>query len=115
MVTYVPALGGVNWWISRTFRPAVAAGHFPVSRSKMLLTHEAAGLRTLCNRYCGAFQILAPLEKNRFTLEHRRLSWCVNLPFRAWNKGLRLLMARVGYFPQCPWVHTGLLYIGHKM
>ena len=47
VITAIPSFAGINPWISKTFRPTLWAGHYPISLDKMVAMHEAQGLETV--------------------------------------------------------------------
>jgi len=48
VVTAIPILEGLNWRISKTLRPAVAAGHLSMTQNELAAFHEARGMTILC-------------------------------------------------------------------
>ncbi len=40
VVTMIPSMEGINWWISKTFRPHVAAGHYRMNKAELVKHHE---------------------------------------------------------------------------
>jgi cyclopropane fatty-acyl-phospholipid synthase-like methyltransferase len=114
VITTIPSMRGVNRWISKVFRPAVAAGHFPISTKELVALHESCGLRTHYVGCTGSLQLLLPVAKNRFARQHPRIAFLLNLPFRLWNKSVRAVTGRLGRYPRIGWISTGVLYIGTK-
>jgi len=114
VVTIIPNMEGLNRWISKTFRPEVARGHFPLNLRDLTALHESLGLRTLYANYTGGLHVLLPVDKNRFAAEHPRATFLLNLPFRIWNKTVKLLTDRFGLFPTFSQVSSGIIYVGQR-
>lgn len=114
VVTIIPSMEGVNRWISKTFRPHVAEGHFPMSKKELIAYHEESGLETLYCDYSGSLRILHPVEKNRFSKLYPRLSAVINLPFRIWNRAVNIVTKKTGLYPKCGFLTERLVYIGKK-
>jgi len=114
IITLIPSMEGLNRWISKTFRPQVAAGHFPINLPELTALHESSGLRTLYANHIGGLQILPPLQKNRFAREHSTTSAALNAPFRLWNLAVKKLSGVTGIYPKIGWVTSSLLYVGQK-
>jgi hypothetical protein len=66
VVTIIPSMTGINMWISRTFRPKVAAVHFPITLQELVNYHESFGLKTDYCNYAGCLTLLPPMSKSRF-------------------------------------------------
>jgi cyclopropane fatty-acyl-phospholipid synthase-like methyltransferase len=114
VITLIPSTEGLNRWISKTFRPQVAAGHFPINLSELTALHQASGLRTLYADHIGGLQILPPLQKNRFAEEHPAASFVLNSPFRLWNLVIKKLSSATGIYPKIGWLTSSILYVGQK-
>jgi SAM-dependent methyltransferase len=114
VITLIPSMEGLNRWISRTFRPQVAAGHFPINLPELTALHEASGLRTLYANHIGGLQILPPLQKNQFAREHPAVSSVLNSPFRLWNQAVKKLSSVTGIYPKIGWVTSSILYVGQN-
>lgn len=114
VVTIIPSMIGINRWISKTFRPEVAAKHFPISLQKLIKIHEKFGLRTEYCDYFGCLNILLPMEKNSFAKKHKSLSNFVNFPFRLWNKSSGLLMQLLKTYPKVRHFSSSIVYIGKR-
>ena len=114
VITIVPSMQGINRWISKTFRPHVAAGHFPISRKELIGYHEQCGLETRYCNYVGSFHVLTPVEKNKFSKEHPSVSAILNLPFRAWNHVVSILTKRMGLYPKVWFLTESIIYVGEK-
>lgn len=114
VITVVPNLTGLNRWIARTFRPKVAAGHFPTRRRMLRRLHERAGLTTCYCSYVGTFYVLAPVDRNEFAARHPRLSARINQPILYWNRAIDILTARSGVYPKWGGIAKSLVYIGQK-
>jgi len=112
IITMIPSLEGLNRWISKTFRPRVAAGHFPIVLPELISLHEACGLRTLYANHIGGLHILPPIQKNRFAKAHPGMSFLLNLPFRVWNRAVTATTAATGLYPHTGLVTRSILYIG---
>ncbi len=114
VVTIIPSMEGVNWWISRHFRPHVAAGHFPLGKNDLKTYHEQKGLHTLYCNYIGSFKILIPVAKNNFSRQYPGISTLLNMPFRVYNR----LVDRIGYtfgiYPKVSFLADSIIYIGKK-
>lgn len=114
VITIVPALEGLNWWISRTFRPKVAEGHFPITKNRLVPLHEALGVRTLECKIIRSLHLLPPVDKNWFAEAWPRTSSSINLPFRIWNKLVGEATRALNYYPQLHKLCGGTIYIGEK-
>ena len=114
VVTIIPSMQGINRWISKTFRPHVAAGHYPIRKSELINYHEQCGLKTQYCSYVGSLRVLPPIEKNRFCENHPSASAILNLPFRAWNRTVNIFTKRVGFYPKLSFMTTSIIYIGQK-
>jgi cyclopropane fatty-acyl-phospholipid synthase-like methyltransferase len=112
VVTIIPSMQGINWWISKTFRPQVAAGHFPIKREELIKYHEQCGLETRYCNYIGSFHILTPIEKNKFSKDHPLVSAILNVPFRAWNRIVNILTRTMGLYPKFSYLTNSIIYIG---
>ena len=115
VITIIPHMGGINWLISKVFRPHVAAGHFPISKKELGEIHERHGLKTLYLGYTGSLRIILPIDKNRFSKEHPKMSWLINLPFRVWNKVIDVVTKKTGVYPHTGVLSRGVLYIGKRI
>ena len=51
VITMIPSMQGINRWISKVFRPHVAAGHFPIKKEDLIKYHEQCGTKTLSIRW----------------------------------------------------------------
>jgi cyclopropane fatty-acyl-phospholipid synthase-like methyltransferase len=114
VITMVPSMEGINRWISTTFRPHVAAGHFPINREELKEYHERCGLETLYCDYVGSLHILTPVAKNRFSEEHPSASALLNLPFRAWNRAVSVATRRIGRYPRVRFLTESIIYVGER-
>lgn len=114
LICIIPSMQGVNRWISKTFRPNVAAGHFPINKAELRKYHEACGLQTLYCDYVGSLHILPPLEKNNFSKNHPSISAMVNLPFRIWNRIIYIVTKKLGKYPKWGFLTNSIIYIGKK-
>lgn len=114
VITMIPSMQGINRWISKTFRPHVAAGHFPINKKELRECHERCGLKTRYCDYVGPLRVLTPVAKNRFAREHPSVSSILNLPFRAWNRAVSVLTRRIGKYPKVWFLTESILYIGEK-
>ena len=114
VITIIPSMQGLNRCISKTFRPHVAAGHFPITRKELVKYHERFGLETLYCNYVGSFHILPPVDKNQFSKQHPSVSAILNLPFRGWNRIVSILTKRTGLYPKLPFLTNSIIYIGRK-
>lgn len=114
IITMIPSLEGLNRWISRTFRPRVADGHFPMNLPQLRTLHETFGFQTLRAAYVGSLEILTPMKKNRFAAEHETISLLLNLPFSLWNRMVKKVTGIIGIYPQIGWVTNSLIYIGRR-
>ncbi len=114
VITLIPSMEGLNRWISRTFRPRVAAGHFPIDLQQLIALHEKLGLHTLYADYVGGLEIRPPMKKNRFAADHTTMSFLVNLPFHLWNRAAKKMAKTTGIYPKIGWVTNSLLYIGRR-
>lgn len=114
VITIIPSMQGINRWISKTFRPHVAAGHFPINRRELKEYHERCGLETRYCDYVGSLRILTPIAKNKFSKEHPSVSAILNLPFRAWNRVVSVLTRRIGRYPKVQFLTESIIYIGEK-
>lgn len=114
IVTMIPNMHGLNRWISRVFRPEVAAGHFPISLRRLVAMHESAGVGSLWADYSGGYHVLLPVDNNRFARKHPGVAGAVNFPFRAWNKLVQAATRRCGVYPKNRWICTGIVYAGRK-
>jgi len=114
VITIIPTMHGLNWMISKTFRPKVAAGHFPISRDMLTNLHEKYGLQTLYSGYLGSFQLLPPIAKNAFADKLPLVSSIINFPFRTWNKVITSFNKTFKFYPSFSPICTKILYIGRK-
>lgn len=114
VVTIIPNMTGLNWWVSRTFRPEVARGHYVITKDELRTYHERAGLKTHYVGYLGCCQLLPPLDKNLYAAKHPGISRGVNLPFMAWNKAVSLATMKAGHYPQTGCIARGIVYIGAR-
>jgi SAM-dependent methyltransferase len=114
VVTMIPSMQGVNRWISRIFRPRVAAGHFPLDKRRLVELHERFGLRTRYCDYIGSLRILPPLAKNGFSRSHPTISSVLNIPFRAWNRAVSSVTRKVGHYPKVGFLKESILYVGER-
>jgi len=114
VVTLIPGLHGINWWISKTFRHKLAASHFQVSKEDLIRFHESAGLNTVLCRYINSWQISPPLQRTRFSKKFTTFSFIINLPFKVWNKIIQASFETFNFFPQSKFVNNGVLYIGRR-
>lgn len=114
IVTIIPCMEGINRWISKTFRPEVAAIHFPVNKKELIGAHEEHGVDTLYAGYIGPFHLLPPIKGNRFAYEHKRLSDFVNMPFHIWNKATSMLSNSLKVYPPCRVAYQSILYVGRR-
>ena len=112
VITIIPSMEGINWWISKLFRPHVAMGHFPIKKKELIKYHEQCGLKTLYCNYIGSFHILTPIEKNKFSKEHPLISAALNLPFRFWNRIVNVFTKKTKIYPKCSFLTTNIIYIG---
>lgn len=115
VVTAIPSLGGLNWWISRTFRPSVAAGHFPMTAGTLRAHHESRGVRTLCLRRFGGLLISSPWAKTDLERRWPRLSKVLSSPFWLWNGLVSASTRALGWYPQWGPVFNGTVYIGERL
>jgi len=114
VITVIPSMNGINRWISKTFRPNVAAGHHPVSIKDLKDIHEFFGIETVYFNYCGCLKLLLPVSKNRFAQNHRIASHLLNLPFRCWNKVIDIITRKLAFYPKVDWLSSSIIYIGRK-
>jgi SAM-dependent methyltransferase len=114
IITMIPSMEGLNRWISKTFRPRVAAGHFPLGLLDLISLHEAFGIRTLYANHIGGLHILPPVQKNRFAEEHPGMSFLLNLPFRLWNRTVKTITGVTGLYPHTGLVTHSILYVGRR-
>lgn len=114
VITLIPAMRGLNWWISKMFRPSVAAVHNPIGLQKLVTLHEAAGLETVVAQHYGCGIVSLPFQKNQFSARHPWAARTLNLPFNAWNRIISLVTRKTGRYPDLEWCAGGLMYIGRK-
>ncbi len=114
VVTIIPSMQGINQWISKTFRPRVSAGHYPITKKELIKYHEQCGLETCYCNYVGSLHIVAPIAKNIFSKKRPTASAILNLPFRVWNRIISLLTRRTGLYPKSSLLTNSIVYIGRK-
>ncbi|MDO9027859.1 MAG: class I SAM-dependent methyltransferase [Candidatus Roizmanbacteria bacterium] len=114
IVTVIPSLEGLNWWISRHFRPEVAAGHYPITGAELKILHERNSMITLWSGLYGCYQIRPPLDNTRLARRYPFISKILNAPFRAWNRVVSSVTRRIGLYPRSKIVYLGTVYIGRK-
>lgn len=114
IVTVIPAMQGINWWISRTFRPRVAAGHYPILRQELRRLHEQAGVQTLVCRAVGCGVIMPPASKNAWSRHHPSLSRLVNAPCKLWSSAVRAAKRASGCYPAIDGWSQSIVYIGRR-
>jgi hypothetical protein len=114
IITMIPSMRGINRWISKTFRPRVAAGHFPIKIEKLIAFHEACGIHTLYCDYYGSMRVIPPIDNNRFSRKYPKLSSMLNIPFRAWSHIVSRITRKMGCYPKISWFSTGIIFIGSK-
>ena len=115
VVTAIPSLSGLNWWISRTFRPRVAAGHFPMTGQALRAHHESRGLKTLCMKKYGVLQIVSPWSKTVIERRYPRLAGFLGLPFRVWNGAVSAVTRALEWYPAGGPIYSGTVYIGERV
>ena len=91
VVTMIPGMSGLNWWISRTFRPKVANIHFPMTKKDLIDYHLTNGVDLIHCEYLSSFQITMPIDKNNFSINYPILTKLFNFPFKLWNKFISTL------------------------
>lgn len=114
VITIIPSMQGLNRWISKCFRPRVAAGHFPIKKKQLINHHECCGLKTRYCNYIGSFHFAIPIAKNKFSREHPSISAILNLPFYKWNRIISKLTEKIEMYPKFPFLTNGIIYIGEK-
>jgi 2-polyprenyl-3-methyl-5-hydroxy-6-metoxy-1,4-benzoquinol methylase len=114
VVTIIPGLEGLNWWISKTFRPKVALGHYPITRKVFRLMHEKQKLQTLWTGSYGCFQFRPPFNNTQLARRRPRLSKALNTPFKTWNRAVSMLTRQLGLYPRVGPLFLGTVYIGRK-
>lgn len=114
IVTCIPSLEGFNWWISRQFRPEVAAGHYPITKQALRVAHEKQGLETLWVGRYGSGHIRPPFDNTRLSARTPGAARLLNTPFKLWNKSVSVLTRSLKIYPQSNVLFTGTLYIGRR-
>lgn len=115
VVTAVPNLFGVNGAISKLVRPDVYHGHVAIKPEELRRWHEDAAFETVWCGYVEGFRFIFPASKTRFFERHRKVSFVINLPFRAWNVFQEFILGRYfGVWPQSSTFSRTILYIGEK-
>jgi SAM-dependent methyltransferase len=114
VVTVIPSLEGLNWRISRHFRPEVAEGHYPITGTQLRLLHEKQGLKTLWSGHYGGFQIRPPFDNSQLAHNHSLLAKMLNAPFKTWNKSVSFMTRLTNLYPQSSYLFWGTVYIGRK-
>jgi SAM-dependent methyltransferase len=114
IVTAVPSMEGFNWWISKTFRPSVAVGHYPIGMDGLEEIHNRQGFETVCIRRYGGFFLVSPWEKTTLAKKTPKLARWLGEPVRAWNKTISELTRLTRWYPQPSSVFAGSIYIGRK-
>ncbi len=114
VICIIPSMQGVNRWISKTFRPDVAAGHFPINKEELREYHESCGVKTLYCDYAGSLHIFPPIEKNNFSKNNPSISAIINLPIRAWNRFISVVTKKMGIYPKWGFLTKSIIYIGRR-
>ena len=115
VITIIPSMQGINWWISKIFRPHVAGGHYPIKKNELIKYHEQCGLKTRYCNYVESLHILLPIDKNTFSKKHPSVSTVLNLPFRIWNRIVSILTKKMGLYPKLSFLTKSIIYIGEKV
>ena len=114
VVTAVPSMEGLNWWISRTCRPSVAAGHYPIGIDGLEEMHRRQGFETICLRRYGGFFLVSPWEKTTLAKKMPMLARWLGAPVYVWNRAISELTRLTRWYPQPSSVFAGTIYIGRK-
>ena len=114
VVTMIPAMVGINWWLLRTFMPDVAAGHFPMDLSTLISLHESHGFRTCCASYIGCLRFSHPIDQGSQIAPKYLPGPVINFPLRVWNKLANEVINRLGVYPKLRWFNGGAIYIGER-
>ena len=114
VITVIPTVPGVNKWVSKIFRPKVAAKHFTITLKELIAFYEAFNVKTVYAGYLGCLKILVPIDKNEFAKKHELLTFLFNLPFRCWNKVIDTATRVLNVYPQIGVLSTGILHIGKR-
>lgn len=114
VVTAIPSLDGLNWWVSRTFRPRIAEGHFQMTGAALRALHEERGIRTLCVRKYGGFQVASPWSRTPVERIAPWLTRVLHLPWRIWNGLVGWLTRTTRVYPQGGPIYSGTLYVGER-
>jgi SAM-dependent methyltransferase len=113
-ITMIPSMSGLNWWISRTFRPGVASRHFPISQEALVAAHEARGFRTLCVRRYGCLHVTPPFDNSYVGRRWPGAAAGLRMPFQAWNAAVSLSTRILRRYPQTKAVYGGVVYMGRR-
>ncbi len=114
VITIIPNMSGINWGISKIFRPSVAAGHYPISKQQIRELHESFGLTTVHCGYLGSLKFILPIQKNIIAQRYPRLSFILNTPVKIWNRSVDTTTRLTGLYPQTAFLCQSIIYIGRR-
>jgi SAM-dependent methyltransferase len=114
VITMIPNLQGLNLWISKTFRPKVAAQHRSISLEELIEIHEARGFKTIFAYSGRPFYILPPVYLNNFWKKYPRISMILNSPIHVWNIVSRTICRWLKFYPKVHIIGRDKMYIGVK-
>lgn len=112
VITVIPNLQGLNWWIRRTFRPEAAAMHRVITFPQLIEIHEKIGLKTIYTKFGRPFYIIPPFYLTKFWKRYPRISLLLNSPVHIWNFITDLICRWFQFYPEIKFIGRDKIYIG---
>jgi 2-polyprenyl-3-methyl-5-hydroxy-6-metoxy-1,4-benzoquinol methylase len=105
VITVIPNLQGLNWWIRRTFRPKAAALRRVISFSQLIEIHEEIGFKTIYANFGRPLYIMPPLYLTKFWRQYPRMSLLLNSPVYVLNYITDLLCRWLKFYPKIGFIN----------
>lgn len=113
ILTTVPNLHGINWFLQRLASREVLEMHVIHTAETLVRAHEAAGFKTVRSGYVGFYDgFLTDAGRNTGRINrtiHRWLCWLTSMSSEAW-----LRIGREAGAPELPWLAPHIYYVGTR-